>query len=51
MLYVHMGYQNQIKKVKEAETEVVELGRAGMKHERNITIVHKVLVNIRHHGL
>lgn len=50
MLYLHMGYQNQIKKVKEAETEMVESGRAGMKHERKITIEHKVLVSIRHNG-
>lgn len=46
-----MGQQSQIKKkIKEAETEIVELGIAGMKHERNIIIEHKVLVNIRRHG-
>lgn len=39
------------KKIKGTETEQVELGRAGMKHERKRIIEHKVLVNISHNGL
>lgn len=45
-----MGHESQIKKIKEAETEQVELGRAGVKHERKRIIEHKVLVNISHNG-
>lgn len=34
-LQPHMGHQSQMKKdIKEAETEQVELGRAGTKHEK-----------------
>lgn len=46
-----MGHQGQIKKIKEAGTELVQLGRAGTKHGRKRIIEHKILVNISHNEL
>lgn len=41
----------KLKKIKEAETEKVQLGRAGTEHERKRIIEHKILVNISHNEL